>query len=228
MKNKVVIIIALLFIALGANAQYKEFKLSANGDTLNIVDKKGLKQGKWVTSVGEIRGEPGYEEEGAYKNNEKTGVWRKYTSGGDIIAVENYVHGGKDGLQQYYNYLGMLEREESWRGYNPDAPYDTIAIYGPDNNEVIGTKLVKAEQYSVKHGLWKYYDPQTGRLLNTENYDRGRLVTDEDKKKEKQAAATVDKSDKKTPSKTPEMLEYEKKYSKKKRAEMERDGKTSL
>ncbi|HTB99575.1 MAG TPA: hypothetical protein VK705_02740, partial [Ferruginibacter sp.] len=84
-------LVALLFILFGmdAKAQYKSFKISANQDTINIIDKKGLKQGRWVNTVAALRGEPGYDEEGKYKDDKKTGVWRLYNTTGDIIGVEN-------------------------------------------------------------------------------------------------------------------------------------------
>lgn len=218
------LLLLLSIVSEHTKAQYKDFKISANGDTINIVDKKGLKQGKWVSSVGEIRGEPGYDEEGSYKNDKKTGIWRKYNSNGDIIAVENYMDGGKDGLQQYFTFLGVLVKEEEWKGFNPDKPYDTIPVYGTGSNEVVDFKIVKAEQYSVPNGEWRYFDPGTGRLIKIEKYDRGRLLKDEPDKAP--AAATADKPKEKV--KPPAVLEYEKKYSKKKRQEMERDGKTGL
>ncbi len=163
-----VFIVLLQFLLSTANAQYKEFKLSPNGDTLNAIDKKDRKQGKWVNTVGELRGEPGYDEEGMYKDDKKTGTWRKYTSNGDIIAVENYRFGGKDGVQQYFSFLGDLEREEEWRGYNPDAPYDTIPVYGTGSGEIVEYKIVKAEQYSVPHGDWKFYNKQ-GHIVKIEH-----------------------------------------------------------
>ena len=96
--QQLILIFPLLFVLMiSGNAQYKDFKLSPTGDTLNVVDKNGLKQGKWVNIIGEIRGEPGFEEEGLYKNDKKTGVWRKYNTTGDLTAVENYLFGGKDG-----------------------------------------------------------------------------------------------------------------------------------
>ena len=153
----VLTIIQFLFFTNGM-AQYKTYKLNAEGDTLNAIDKNDKKQGKWVMHVEPLRGEPGYEEEGIYKNNNKEGYWRKYSLTGDIIAVELYKLGGKDGIQQYYTYLGDLIREESWRGYDPDAPYDTIPIYGTASNEIVDYKIVKAEQYSVKQGEWKYFE----------------------------------------------------------------------
>ncbi len=215
----VLTIIQFLFLMNGT-AQYKTYQLSTEGDTLNAIDKKDMKQGKWVLHVEPLRGEPGYEEEGMFKNNNKEGIWRKYSLTGDIIAVEFYKLGGKDGLQQYYTYLGDLIREESWRGYDPEAPYDTIPVYGEGNNEIIEMKIVKAEQYSVRHGEWKYFDAGTGRLVKVEKYERGHLqVPGGDAKK---VAAAAEK--KKEVEKTPEMLEWEKKNKGKKK--VVRDGRT--
>lgn len=218
-----IVLLLLLFLMKGT-AQYKDFMLSPKGDTLNIVDKKGLKQGRWINTVGEVRGEPGYEEEGYYKDDKKTGPWRKYTSTGDIIAIENYRFGGKDGIQQYFTFLGNLEREEEWRGYNPDAPYDTIPVYGTGSNEVVEFKIVKAEQYSVQHGEWRYFNPQ-GHVIKIEHYQLGQLMKDAPEPKTA-TAVTEKKAEEKT--KPQEILDYEKKYSKKKRKQMEREGKTSL
>jgi antitoxin component YwqK of YwqJK toxin-antitoxin module len=206
-----------LFLMNGT-AQYKNFKIGPKGDTLNAIDKKDLKQGKWVIHVDEIRGEPGYEEEGIFKAGNKEGIWRRYNLSGDIIAVENYKLGGKDGIQQYYSYLGDLQREESWRGYNPDAPYDTVAVYGTGSGQIESYKIVKAEQYSVKHGTWKYFD-ETGKIAKTFKYDRGKL---ESEKSNTIAPKVV--SDSKKIEKTPEMLEWERKNKGKKR--VVRDGRT--
>lgn len=233
MKNAANKIISFLFtitaivcVGLPAAAQYKTFKLSPKGDTLNAIDKKDFKEGKWVVTVAELRGEPGYEEEGYYKDDKKTGPWRKYNSTGDILAVENYKAGGKEGVQEYFSFLGDLLRHEEWKGYNPDAPFDTIAVYGQGNNEVASYKIVKAQQYSVPHGEWKYYAPGE-KFIKMETYDHGRLLKSPDDKTTAVATKTAEeKPEEKV--KTKEILEYEKKYSKKKRKAMERDGKTAL
>ena len=227
-KNvKITIAIIVLLASLNATAQNKSFILSAKGDTINVVDQKNLKQGKWVISVAELRGEPGYEEEGYFKNDKKNGPWRKYNSTGDIIAVENYRVGGKEGVQEYFTFLGDIEKHEEWKGYNPETPYDTIPVYGQGNNEIKRYKIVKAEPYSVPNGEWKYY-AAGGRLTKIERYDRGQLLKSEDDKPA--VVTTVIKDDEKPKEKvkTREILEYEKKYSKKKRNQMERDGKTNL
>ena len=189
-------------------------------DTINAIDQHNLKQGKWLISVPELRGEPGYEEEGIFKDGKKEGVWRRYSSDGDILAIENYRFGGKDGTQQYFTKLGDLVREESWRAYNPDAPYDTIPVYGTESNQVISYKIVKADQYSVRNGEWKFYDPSTGRLIKTEEYDHGHLQT-------QPASADVADDKPKPKVKPQEVLEFEKKNSGKKKVKL-REGQTGL
>lgn len=216
-----VAILQLLCVTI-TSAQYKEYKISVKGDTINIVTKDGLKHGKWVTSVPELRGNPGYEEEGIYNKGKKEGLWRQYSVEGDLLGVENYSRGGKDGLQQYYDFRGNLEREESWRAYNPDSPYDTIAVYGTGSNEIIDFKIVKAETYSVKNGDWRYYDPETGTLLRSEKWDRNVLVPATINK----PPATATTTEKKKVQETPEMLEWQKKNKGKKGAI--RDGRTGL
>jgi antitoxin component YwqK of YwqJK toxin-antitoxin module len=210
------LVLAVIFSSI-AEAQYKSYTLSPDGDTLNIVDHKGMKQGKWVLHTDELRGEPGFDEQGVFVNDKRDGEWRKFTLTGDRVAIENYRFGGKDGLSQYFTPMGDLVREEHWRGYNPDAPYDTIAIYGTGSNEIISYKIVKAEQYSVKDGDWTYYDPSTGHIAKIEKYDRGHLMEAPKKDVAEDAPKKI--------AKPAEVLEYEKKNAGKKKVKV-RDGET--
>ena len=237
-KIHIISAFVVLFCISKSFAQYQSYKLSTTGDTVNIIDKKGLKQGKWVISVGEIRGEPGYDEEGIYKDDKREGIWKRFTTQGDLIAIENYRYGGKDGTQKYYTFLGQLEREENWHAYNPLNPYDTIPVYGTGSNEIISYKIVKAVQYSVPDGEWRYYDINSGNVTKTERYNRGLLLKDNPDNKltinpegTTQAADSTKKTTTnkpKEPAKTKEILDYEKKLSKKKRAKLERTGETGL
>ncbi|MCC6258721.1 MAG: hypothetical protein IT254_10385 [Chitinophagaceae bacterium] len=223
-KNIFILFLTCIFyLPSYAQGRYKEFKLNQNGDTLNAILPDGKKSGKWVIHVDELRGEPGYEEEGVYKKGEKDGFWRKYNLEGDLIGVEHFVLGSKDGLQQYFTYLGDLVREENWKGYNPEAPYDTVAIYGMDNNEILEYKLVPAAPYAVKHGEWRYYEPGSGRLIRTEQWDHNNLVKPKPPTKEPEVASN---GKKKEVEKTPEMLKWEQKNKNKKKAL--RDGRTGL
>ena len=86
-------LVCLIMLAAGSSAQYKEYKLNAKGDTINAIKENGQKHGKWVIKVEELRGNPGYEEEGEYKKGEKHGYWRKYSQEGDLIAVEHFMVG---------------------------------------------------------------------------------------------------------------------------------------
>lgn len=216
--QKLALIFFLIFYTTMVSAQNKSFKISVKGDTINVVDKNNLKQGRWVIHVDPLRGEPGYEYEGVFANDKKEGVWRMYSLKGDFLAVESYKAGGKDGLSQYFSPYGDLLREENWRGYNPEQPYDTIPIYGMDNNEILSYKIVKAEPYSVKNGTWTWYEPSTGRIMKIEKYDRGHLL---DGPKEEVVSEEPMKK-----IKPKEVLEYEKKNSGKKKVKT-RNGETN-
>jgi hypothetical protein len=64
---------------------------------------KGQKQGPWVVHIDDLRGERGYEEEGIFWNDKKEGTWRRFSLEGDLIAIENYRYGYKDGKNTYFN-----------------------------------------------------------------------------------------------------------------------------
>lgn len=224
----------LMLISINGFSQCKTFIIGVNGDTLNCVDMKGKKQGRWVVKVPELRGERGYEEEGVFLNNLKEGPWRRYSLQGDLIAYENYRWGNKDGKNIYYDFMGNLLREESWKAVNPDNPYDTVDVYDPnDPTRVIDHVVVKLEGFSLKHGTWKFYDPFGGTLEKTEKWwldkpanssGTGVAAADE--------LAPIDvrdpKSDtvgKKKVAKPQAILDYEKKNSGKKKIRV-RDGRT--
>ncbi|MEX1202426.1 MAG: hypothetical protein WEA59_04240 [Ferruginibacter sp.] len=212
--------IFVIFFVSNGNAQYKTYALTQDGDTVNAILKDGLKHGKWIIRVEPLRGEPGYEEEGEFVKGEKNALWRIYTLDGDLLAVERYKNGGKDGIQQYFTFLGELVREESWKGYDPENPYDTIPIYGTGSGEITEFKIMKAVPYSVKQGTWKFYDPETGAIVRSEKWELNNKLNPA-----VNSASNVT-MEKKEVEKTPEMLEWEKKNRGKKGAV--RDGRTGL
>ncbi len=168
MRNLLLPVVIFLFLG-PLNAQpWKSYQLSVNGDTINAVDQAGLKQGKWVVHVDALRGEAGYEEEGEFIDDKKEGLWRRYNLSGDILAIENYRWGFRDGKQQYFSMYGDLLREEGWRAVNPKNPYDTIEVPDLDNPMVTQLKVVKHEVSELRHGTWKIFDPSSGALLKSE------------------------------------------------------------
>lgn len=224
-----------LFISINGFSQWKSYIISVRGDTLNRVDMNGLKQGPWVIHQDELRGEPGYDEQGYFVNGKKEGMWQRFSLMGDKIAEENYRWGNKDGICKYYNMTGGLLREESWKAVNPDNPYDTVDVYDlHDPTKVVDHKVVKLDGFSLKHGTWTYYNPEDGTIVKTEKYwldkpanatGNGPAKNDDDLKL---IGITNNKSDTtagKAVAKPKEVLEYEKKNSGKKKIKV-RDGRT--
>jgi hypothetical protein len=166
--------VLLLLLTLNAHSQCKTFVLASNGDTLNCVDNKDRKQGKWTIQMPALRGNAGYEEEGTFVDGEKEGIWRKYSLMGDLLAIEEYKWGRKDGTSYYYTIAG-LEREEGWKAVNPGNPFDTVMVQDVYNPEKWTKTLVKIDAKAVKHGWWKYYYPQSGEVIRSEKYYMGQL-----------------------------------------------------
>jgi hypothetical protein len=220
----------LLFCLLGsltAGAQWKNYQIGPKGDTLNRVDMQGKKQGPWVIRVDNLRGERGFEEEGHFRNDLREGLWRRFSLEGDLIALESYRLGYKHGKNTYFNYQGEPVREESWRAIDPSSPYDTVNVYDVnDPSRVVRTEVIRVEPNSYRHGTWRYFDPQYGTVVKTEEYVM-------DKLKEKPAVvaagdedmAPIDvtngqaapkKEEKKSLAKPKEVVEFEKKNAGKK------------
>ncbi len=224
-----------LFLLISANcfSQLKSYIIGVKGDTLNRVDMKGQKQGPWVSHYDELRGEPGFEEEGYYVNDKKEGIWRKYSLMGDLIAMENYHWGNKDGKNVYFTNTSQLLREESWKAVNPDNPYDTVDIYDlNDPTKVIDRQVVKLEGHTLKHGTWTFYDPSTGRVEKTEKWWLDKPGSDgagEDEMTPLDVSDNTSKAKSDSTRKTTKpqaVLDYEKKKSKKKIKV--REGQTSF
>jgi hypothetical protein len=218
---KKILFLLFLFIACKSFSQAGSFIIGVKGDTLNKVDKKNMKQGKWVERNDEIRGEPGDEEEGEYKNNRREGTWRIYSLQGDLTALEFYKWGNKDGVCQYFNASGALVREESWRALNPDKLYDTLDIEDIDHLNEYKTVIVKNEGVAIRHGQWKFYDPSTGMINKIQTYTMGKLENPKSG-----TASDSTKNVSKTMVKPKEVQDYEKKNSGKKKIKV-RDGETN-
>lgn len=219
-------LIILMLWSLNSDAQWKDFIIGVKGDTLNRVDKQNRKQGPWIQRFDNVRGEPGFEEEGVYENDRKEGIWRKYNLQGDLYALENYRWGYKDGMSQYFDIMGNPHREESWRAFDPEKLYDTIEVEDIDKPGNFKSVVIKNEGSSLKHGTWKYYDTQTGFIKKTEFYRLGQLQQNDPNAVGK-AATTDSVSTTKTKSKPKEVLEFEKKNAGKKNMKV-RDGSTGF
>jgi hypothetical protein len=197
------------FAWLSGYSQLKDYTIGPRGDTLNAVDGKGHRQGKWVNHVEEVRGEPGFEEQGVYKDGKKEGVWKIFSLNGDLIGVEPYKWGNKSGVCQYFGINGTALREESWVSLNPDKVYDTLVIEDLDHPDKFKTIIIKNEGVAIRDGVWKYFDPMSGSVARTETWEMGKL-----EKSQAGQRALPDSSA--AVAKPREVLEFEKKAGKKK------------
>ena len=216
-------ILSLLIVIVTTNsfAQCATFRRNAAGDTLDCTDLNGKKQGKWVVKVEALRGEPGYEEEGEFKDDKREGPWRRYNAIGDFLALENYRYGFKDGESQYFNIYG-LEHTEFWHATDPLYPYDTVFVPNVNDPDKYEMKVVKVEATTVKHGNWRYYDAESGKLIKTESYLFDKL---QDVKADASAGGQKIGGSEATAvgGKPKEVIKFEKKIEKKKKVVI-RDG----
>jgi antitoxin component YwqK of YwqJK toxin-antitoxin module len=188
----------------------KDYTVGPKGDTLDCTDKNDKKHGPWVNHFDELRGEPGYEEEGFYNDSRKEGTWRLYNLQGDLIGLEYYKWGNKDSVCQYFGMNGSLLREERWRALNPEKQYDTFKVEDVLHPDHYSTVIVKNEGAAIKDGIWKFYDPMTGTVARTETYTLGKL----EKPAAQESASATDGP--KAVTKPKEVLDFEKKIGKKK------------
>jgi len=223
------ILILFLLISVKSFSQCKTYIIGIKGDTLNCVDMKGMKQGRWVVEMPPLRGEKGFDEQGVYINDKKEGQWQQFTLDGDLLAIENYRWGNKNGRCMYYNPFGQPVREESWKAVNPDNPYDTVDIFGlNDPTKVVRRDIVKLDGHTLRHGTWKYFDQDLGTVVKTEQYRFDKLIVagGEDELAPIDITNTTatsnkkpvsDSTAKKTVSKPQAVLDYEKKNAGKKK-----------
>lgn len=191
---------------------------------------KGKKQGPWVIHVDELRGEQGYDEQGYFIDDKRDGKWVKFSLMGDKLSEENYRWGSLDGKSRYYSRRGGLVREESWRAIEPGRTFDTVDVLDViDPSKVVDRVVIKVEGTTMKHGTWKYFDPEWGTIVKTEEYWADKIKTgdalpvagsDEDEELKpigfSDSKSKTEADAKKTVPKPQAILDYEKKNKKKK------------
>ena len=228
------LLIAALFISFTSKAQWKSYSFTPKHDTINRVDLKGMKQGPWVEHIAPMRGEDAYDEQGFYNNDKREGTWKRFSAEGDLLAVENYYLGMKNGKCKYYLYTGELQREESWRAIDPKSPYDTVDVVDVnDPSKVLRKEIVKVEPISYKNGTWTYYNTETGAIESTEEWVMNKRKEDVVVNNNDDLAPIdvtkgnnkTETDEKKQVTKPKEVLEFEKKNSGKKKMKV-RDGST--
>lgn len=147
---------------------------AGTGDNLNKTDARNRKQGLWFYKHEARMGEPLTYEYGSYYNDRKTGTWTRLDAQQELLATENYTNGVLNGSAQYYE-NGRLVCIGTYRGLNPDMPYDSIWVTNPETY-IDSLVVLPSEIGYTKHGLWRYYDTRTGHLTKEEEYQVDNLI----------------------------------------------------
>lgn len=154
--------------------------LCLQGSILGVFAQgKGVSQakqdGKYKEEVAGVRGEPGYTWEGTYKNGRKEGVWIKTSTIGNVMAEETYKNNVLDGLAKYYYPNGKPSAEGMFLSTEVEGQRDTVRVIDPISGEETRREIIRMGN-SVRNGVWKLYDEETGKMFK-EYYKRGEIVT---------------------------------------------------
>jgi hypothetical protein len=162
------------------NNDYKivSYELSEYGDTINRMDDKKRKQGKWLQTFEARYGESGYMEYGNYVNDMRVGQWQTYELNGDLLSDEFYKSGHKDGEARYFE-MGNLLCVGNYLALKSKQVLDTIMVEDPVTNQEKSI-IIKTEVGSVRHGIWQYYKPGTMKLQQVIEYQADEIIYTKD------------------------------------------------
>jgi len=156
----------------------KEKEPEKKEDSLNKKDKKGRKQGTWFIQKDALRGESAYTAFGDYLDDEKEGLWYRLNSEGQLISIERFHSGLLDGTAQYFE-QGNLVCIGNYKSLNPNQKLDSFWVTDPVTmyDTLV---IVPTWKGSVRNGVWRYYDPESGQLTSEETYQYDDLIDKRD------------------------------------------------
>jgi serine phosphatase RsbU (regulator of sigma subunit) len=139
---KRLVVVLALFIGYRAHAQrsaWTSYDLYL-GDTVNVVEKNGIKQDRWVLLGKDKKGKK-YKfykpnqivEDGNYKDGKKIGLWKTYHQTGKVETEIKYVDDEANGSAKFYNKDGKLVTEGILKGKDFVGDY---FIYDAQGNKV--------------------------------------------------------------------------------------------
>ncbi len=160
------------------------FELLENGDTINKLDSKNRKWGRWLIVNKGGYGEEGFMELGSYDDDIRTGVWKSYTLNGVIISQEFFKQGNKSGEARYYE-DGFLFCVGNYLAMRAKYDYDTIMVEDPSTG-MEKRVILKSDVGSVRHGFWTYYNTATADVKKVLEYQIDEVIY------EKEYTAAVD------------------------------------
>jgi len=123
-----------------SNSVYQGYELYL-GDTINRVDKSGLKQGRWVYFGKDRKGwmnrmfkREQVVEEGHYVHGKKHRLWKSYHHTGKLKSEINYVGDVPEGKARFYNTDGKIMLEGELEDHQFVREY---YVYDSNGNKII-------------------------------------------------------------------------------------------
>lgn len=128
------------------------------GDTINMTDANGKRQGKWILCGYHNPKMVGYDSnqkisEGTYKDNRKQGVWIDYFHSGNIKNKINFKDGRPYGSCNLYFWDGKIKEEGTWLNNRWVGNYkytfengDVLEIVFDDTGKEISKKMIPAKK----------------------------------------------------------------------------------
>jgi antitoxin component YwqK of YwqJK toxin-antitoxin module len=118
------------------------------GDTINLVDENGFKQGSWLifrADTDQIK------QKGKYINNKKSGLWITYHKNGTVKSEIHHVNNIPKGYAKIYREDGTLLEEGYWNGDKWTGQY---RFYHENGNTAY---LFNYDSLGMKNGVQKYF-----------------------------------------------------------------------
>ena len=169
MKKFYLIIIFLVYQI--SRGQSQSYEMGTKGDTINLIDILGKKQGKWI-----IKGKhkPGTcftaeqkVEEGKYTDNRKIGKWLEFYCNGNMKNQLTFQNGRPDGYAIMYHESGKILEEGNWKNNRWTGPYKLYYENGQAQHEFNFNASGKRE------GPVRYYHPN-GQVAIEGNFVNGK------------------------------------------------------
>lgn len=169
MKIKTALIGFIFFINNDIKAQSYEID-PISSDTINFIDAKGKKQGKWFI-YGFMKETECYKhiqliEAGEYLNNKKTGIWTEYFCTGYRKNLIEFNNGLPEGKIQIFNEKGGLSEAGFWKNNHWVGKYEFYYKNGNKKYEFVYNEEGK------RNGIQKYFF-ENGNLAKEINYING-------------------------------------------------------
>jgi antitoxin component YwqK of YwqJK toxin-antitoxin module len=128
-------------------------------DTINLIDFKGMKQGRWIV-YGKSHPDTCYArtskvEEGQYGDNRKKGIWTSYFCSGNIYKKITFQNGRPDGYAIFFHENGKTAEEGTWKANKWLGSYKNYYDNGQVQQEFTFNQAGKregAQKYFYKDG----------------------------------------------------------------------------